>query len=108
MYHNHKMLWSTDYSDWRQRGGTAGGPSDDSNTGATIAVNSEITGTVQLQSGLLLAHHKKAIPMGCSFEIVLRLGVANTVLQNAANTQVNTKSSTQDSFVLFTRLITLV
>lgn len=88
MYHNHKMLWSTDYSEWRQRGGTAGGPSDDTNSGATIAINSEITGTVQLQSGLLLAHHKKAIPMGCSFEIVLRLGVANTVLQNAADTQV--------------------
>ena len=86
LYHNHKSLWSADDTDFAMRMLKSGGPTaTNTNDGLTIAGAASATLIFQPKSAFLASHHKKAVPMGCSFDIVLRLGRGQEVINNSQN-----------------------
>ena len=87
--HNLKELYNASYTDRELRNGKSGGPTpaiDYATAGFSMATTATGNFCVQLDSGFLLGHHKKALPMGMAeFTIVLRLNTAAVALANAAD-----------------------
>jgi hypothetical protein len=91
--HNLKSVWNASYTDREMRNGRSGGPVpaiDNATNGSSLAHTSgSATFSTQIDSGFLMGHHKKALPMGLkSFTIVIRLNTAAVALiaENNATT----------------------
>ena len=90
LLHNMKSYYNRSYTDMCLRNGKSGGPVPTVPLFATTghlfaAAASTANFSVQLDSGFLLGHHKKALPMGMSeFTIVITLNTAATALVHHA------------------------
>tara|TARA_R110000824_G_scaffold252914_1_gene441758 strand:+ start:947 stop:2299 length:1353 start_codon:yes stop_codon:yes gene_type:complete len=104
LLHNLKQYYNKSYTDMCVRNGKSGGP-----TPALPVFNTEghlfigVTGTgnfaVQIDSGFLLGHHKKALPMGMSeFTIVITLNTGVTALVHGENSTGQTYTITNARF----------
>jgi hypothetical protein len=92
LLHNMKAMYNQSYTDREKRNALAGGPVpavDNATNGITLAPAASKNLSVQINSGFLLGHHKKALPMGMAeFTIVIRLRSMTTAFvahQNADN-----------------------
>ena len=88
--HNLKSLWNASYTDREMRNGKSGGPipaiANLTNGHELAAATGSATFSVQLDSGFLMGHHKKALPMGLNmFTVVIRLNTAAVALIGAHN-----------------------
>lgn len=103
LLHNYKKLYNQSYTEREMRNAKSGGPSfvatpagadfanltinlENSVVGAQITNAESANFCVQLDSGFLMGHHKKALPMGMAeFEIVIRLNSGSTALVSVAD-----------------------
>ena len=89
LLHNYKRLYNQSYTEREMRNAKSGGPTaavDNVVVGAQITNAHTANFCVQLDSGFLLGHHKKALPMGMAeFEIVIRLNAGTTALVSVAD-----------------------
>ncbi len=101
-YHNLHSLWNASYTDRELRNGKAGGPTpavDGATTGFELAAAAVGNFCVQLDSGFLMGHHKKALPMGMAeFTIVIRLNTAAVALVAHANAAAHAYTITNPRF----------
>mgnify|MGYP003649168509 CR=1 FL=1 len=90
LLHNFKNLYNASYTDRELRNAKSGGPVaaiDYAVRGASITNAESGNFAVQLDSGFLLGHHKKALPMGMAgFEIVIRLNTGINAMISPADT----------------------
>ncbi len=93
LLHNMKAMYNQSYTDREKRNALAGGPVpavDNATIGITLEPSAVKNLSVQIDSGFLLGHHKKALPMGMAeFTIVIRLRSMATAFvahQGATNT----------------------
>lgn len=89
LLHNYKKLYNQSYTEREMRNSKSGGPVtaiENVVVGASITNAHTANFCVQLDSGFLLGHHKKALPMGMAeFEIVIRLNSGATALVSEAD-----------------------
>jgi len=91
LLHNIKEYYNKSYTDMCLRNGKSGGPTPavpafGCNGHLFAAADSVANFCVQIDSGFLLGHHKKALPMGMAeFTIVLRLNTAEVALVHHAD-----------------------
>lgn len=101
LLHNYKKLYNQSYTEREMRNAKSGGPAtaiDNVVVGASITHTESANFCVQLDSGFLLGHHKKALPMGMAeFEIVIRLNSATNALV-ASTDSANAYSITNPRF----------
>jgi|TARA_R100000479_G_scaffold18283_1_gene6967 hypothetical protein len=84
LLHNMKAMFNQSYTDREKRNALSGGPVPAINNrtiGITIEPNAVKNVSVQIDSGFLMGHHKKALPMGMAeFTIVIRLRATDQAL----------------------------